>query len=156
MNICQNPNCGKETTNPKYCCKSCAAIVNNAIFPKKTRKPHYCKYCGAEIFGRTTVCGDCNPSKVDWSKITYDQISSRPAYQKNSRIRTLARKLYQNSNKPQKCMMCGYDKHFHVCHIKPISSFPGHTAISTINDLDNLVALCPNHHWEFDHNILTL
>jgi hypothetical protein len=25
-----------------------------------------------------------------------------------------------------------------------------------VNSLDNLVGLCPNHHWEFDHGLLQL
>ena len=28
--------------------------------------------------------------------------------------------------------------------------------ISEINNIDNLIALCPNHHWEFDHSQLNI
>ena len=52
-----------------------------------------------------------------------------------------------------KCLKCLYDKHYEVCHIKPISSFPLDTPISVINSPDNLMPLCPNCHWEHDHNI---
>lgn len=24
-----------------------------------------------------------------------------------------------------------------------------------INDINNLIGLCPNHHWELDHNLLS-
>lgn len=41
-------------------------------------------------------------------------------------------------------------------HKKPVSEFEGHVNIKTINNLDNLIALCLNHHWEFDNGILNL
>jgi hypothetical protein len=53
------------------------------------------------------------------------------------------------------CERCGYTKHIECCHIKPISSFSIDTMISEINKPENLIILCPNCHWEFDHqNIL--
>ena len=52
--------------------------------------------------------------------------------------------------------MCGYDNHIEVAHIKPISSFDDNTKLSEINHKNNIVALCPNHHWEFDNNLISL
>lgn len=49
------------------------------------------------------------------------------------------------------CNVCGYDKHYEVCHIKSIASFKSNTSVSIINDLTNLIALCPNCHWEHDN-----
>lgn len=54
------------------------------------------------------------------------------------------------------CQNCGYDKHTEVCHIKDISTFSEDTLISVVNSPDNLVRLCPNCHWEFDHGRLEL
>ena len=59
--------------------------------------------------------------------------------------------IYQNSNKPKQCICCNYDKHYEVAHIKAVSDFNDDTLISEINDIDNLIALCPNHHWEYDN-----
>ena len=50
----------------------------------------------------------------------------------------------------------GYDKHYEVCHIKAVSDFSEDTPITVINHIDNLVALCPNHHWEFDNGLLDI
>ena len=61
------------------------------------------------------------------------------------------RKIYSQSNKPKKCICCGYDKHYEVAHIKAVSDFDDNALISQINDLNNLIALCPNHHWEYDN-----
>ena len=92
----------------------------------------------------------------DWNSITYGDAIQTRKYQKNSRIRNLSRKIYKSSGKPECCMICGYDKHFEVCHIKAISSFPKTATVGEINNIDNLVALCPNHHWELDHGNLIL
>ena len=51
----------------------------------------------------------------------------------------------------KECQKCGYDKHVEVAHIKAISIFDENTLISVINHPSNLLVLCPNCHWEFDH-----
>ena len=38
-------NCGKETTNPKYCSKSCSATHTNILYPKRKTKKK-CSVCG--------------------------------------------------------------------------------------------------------------
>lgn len=53
-------------------------------------------------------------------------------------------------------MICGYDKHFEVAHIKAVSSFDNESKVKDINDIENLIALCPNHHWEYDNSDLTI
>lgn len=50
-----------------------------------------------------------------------------------------------------KCSKCGYDKHVEICHIKPIHTFSEDTLLTEINDVSNLIALCPNCHWELDN-----
>jgi len=55
------------------------------------------------------------------------------------------------------CAICGYTNHYEICHIKSVSSFPPDALIvKEINNINNLIALCPNHHWEFDNDILKL
>ena len=147
--------CSTLTTNPKFCCSSCAATYNNKMYPKRQRTRRYCKHCHVEIHGRRTVCDNCNPSIVDWNEITYGQLKKLRKYQQNSRVRALARIAYMKSTKVKRCI-CGYTKHLEVCHITPISSFPDETPVSSINSLDNLIALCPTHHWELDNGILSL
>lgn len=66
-------------------------------------------------------------------------------------IRRHAVKVYDLSNKPKCCNLCGYSKHYEVCHIKSVSSFSDDIKVEEINSIDNLVALCPNCHWEFDN-----
>lgn len=148
--------CGKETKNPNFCSRSCSAKTTNKI-PKRKKKINYCSFCGKETgFFRRKFCTECNPMNKDWNSITYGEATQTRKYQKNSRIRNLSRKIYKSSGKPKRCMICGYDKHFEVCHIKPISSFPKTATVGEINNIDNLIALCPNHHWELDHGNLIL
>lgn len=72
-----------------------------------------------------------------------------------SGIRKQAEKVFNNSNIEHKCYLCGYDKHIEIAHIKAVSDFDDSALISEINDVCNLIPLCPNHHWEFDHNCLS-
>ena len=147
--------CGTLTTNEKFCSKSCANSYNNVLFPKRQKAQRFCKKCNTKITDRHTVCIECNSSIQDWSKINYGEIKALRSYQKHSRIRNLARNNYLRSAKPKECI-CGYNKHVEICHIKPINSFTDDTPVSTINSLNNLVALCPNCHWELDHGLLKL
>ncbi|HEX8326042.1 MAG TPA: HNH endonuclease signature motif containing protein [Hymenobacter sp.] len=62
---------------------------------------------------------------------------------------------YRKSSRPKQCAICGYAVHYEVCHIKPISGFRATDSVADVNELANLVALCPNHHWEFDHGRLS-
>ena len=70
-------------------------------------------------------------------------------------IRKLADTAYNKSEKPKACVICGYDKHIEIAHIKAVSDFDDDSLISEINDVNNLIALCPNHHWEFDNGFLS-
>ena len=83
-------------------------------------------------------------------------VQNERTYQRSSRIRALARGIYKKSEKPQHCIVCGYDKHFEVCHIQAINSFEDTALVSDINAIGNLAALCPNCHWELDHGLLVL
>lgn len=71
-------------------------------------------------------------------------------------IRRLSRNKYLASDKPKCCVVCGYDTHFDVAHIKDIKSFSDDSLISDVNSIDNLIALCKNHHWEFDNGLLDI
>ena len=150
-------NCGEETKNPKFCSKSCSAKIANKI-PKRKKKSNFCIICGIEIKTQRRYCDDHNPQKIDWANVTIQNILETRYGNSNryNRIREHSRLTYIKSDKPKYCINCGYTKHFAVCHIKPIKDFDKNTPISVVNSLDNLIALCPNCHWEFDKGILKL
>ena len=86
-----------------------------------------------------------------------DLFNNRANYQSaRSAIRKNAQKVFENSNKEKCCQICGYSKHYEIAHIKSVSSFSDDALIKDINAEDNLIALCPNHHWEYDNGLLKL
>ncbi len=148
---CQH--CGEPTTNNKFCSRSCSVTYHNSVNPK--RKPeHQCAKCGTPITAGRTYCKSCSPRQRDWSSVTLGDLQDMAKYQVSARVRELARKTYRSSDLPKRCVVCGYNKHYEVCHRKAISEFDLSTAISVVNHIDNLIALCPNHHWEMDNGIL--
>lgn len=77
-------------------------------------------------------------------------------YKYRAVIRRHAHYVFNKHHKHQECKICGYNIHVEVCHIKSVSSFDDDILISEINSIDNLIGLCPNHHWEFDNGKLFL
>jgi predicted restriction endonuclease len=73
-----------------------------------------------------------------------------------AKINRDARRNFLAVRGSQDCYLCGYNKHTEVCHIKAISAFSDDTLVGEINHIGNLVALCPNHHWEFDNGIIDI
>ena len=88
---------------------------------------------------------------------TKGEIRNNNSFKENRyvRIRTNAQGLYRKYSLPLVCAHCGYDKHVEICHIKAIKDFDDSALISEINSKENLIALCPNCHWEFDHHLLS-
>lgn len=69
-------------------------------------------------------------------------------------VRVRAR-TYSKYIHPLECKVCSYKKHYEVCHIKPIKEFdPESSTLWDVNNPDNLIHLCPNHHWELDNGII--
>jgi hypothetical protein len=67
-----------------------------------------------------------------------------------------ARKTYKDSGQPFVCQWCNFDFHVHICHRKDVKEFNDSELIKNINDINNLVALCPNHHIMFDKKAITI
>jgi hypothetical protein len=150
------PTCGRQTDNPKFGSRSCAAKLNNIRVPKR-RPEGRCFVCTAPIPRRNQFCLTHRPNRPLDSSHPIGSVaddSDHPAC-RYARLRQLARRLYLAA-RPRHCGRCGYDKHIEVCHKRALTSFPADTPIAVVNDLDNLVGLCPNCHWEFDHGLLQL
>lgn len=144
----------KKTSN-NFCSRSCSASYNNKMSPKRKLRKH-CAVCAKLIKSNSKYCSSCRKTvqTVSLDNITYGALTYKAKYQKNSKIRQRARSIMESTNTPKRCKNCGYDKHVAVCHIIFISSFPDTALVSEINDLENLVYLCNNCHWELDHGLL--
>lgn len=149
-------NCEKDTKNAKYCSKRCSNSVNNSKFPKR-KLTKICKSCDNLIKSGRAYCSVCRKNKIELSnKRTIKEliVTNHHRTSAYAKIRDHARNRYNNSLKPKFCVICGYSKALDICHIKPISSFKDTDSIDKVNHINNLIALCKNHHWELDHNLL--
>lgn len=77
-------------------------------------------------------------------------------YAIHRKIREHSRFIFQTSGKPKICAKCGYSLHVEISHIIPVKKFKETDTLGVINNIDNLIALCKNCHWEFDHNIFSI
>ena len=163
-NKCQY--CGKDTTNPKFCSKSCSATSNNKTIPKRKIKKK-CSRCDSLVRNyRSLLCEyhyqEYLNNKTEGLKeltlahyTTRECLKSLHASSKFAHVRGLNRSWNKDKlSKP--CQVCGYSKHVELAHIKSISSFNSYDTLGEINHSNNVVQLCPNCHWEFDNGLITL
>ena len=134
-------NCEIDTTNPKYCSRSCAAQANNSLYPKRHARVK-CK-CGKSI--RSKMCRECRTDL--WISKPIGEVKDKTL------VRAQARRALQATNQPRICVKCGYDFFVEVSHKKAINSFTLDTPLLVINDINNLEYLCPNHHVEHERRI---
>ena len=158
-------NCNKEFTpknkpanlNKPFCSRSCAATHNNLVAQKRFKQGK-CKSCEEPVGSGYTYCKKCFTYNTGaWQHKTIKQIKAEyPRIQAHAKIRGYSYTVYKSSNKPKYCCNCGYDKHYEVCHIKAIKDFSDESTLGEVHHIDNLIALCRNCHWEYDHNLLVI
>lgn len=51
-------NCGSLTSNPKFCSRRCAAMMNNSLFPKRKRRVA-CQSCSKPVIVGQRLCDSC-------------------------------------------------------------------------------------------------
>ena len=156
--------CNIETSNPKFCSRSCAAKFNNTKYPKRLVESK-CKRCKSPCSKSRTYCFVCwnivlSERSIDlWDSTMLKDMKGNGTANNGGRypyIRTLSRKKYMKSSLPKKCKICNYSLHIEICHIKDINKWDESSLISEVNSLENLVALCRNHHWEFDNGYINI
>jgi hypothetical protein len=120
-----------------------------------------CDKCGIWCGSGRKYCKDCRIKvKQDLKEQSLQAKKSDAVYlageisNRYAKIRYHAREMY--SKELTKCERCGYDKHVEICHIKAIKQFSEESTIKEINDRSNIIGLCPNCHWEFDHGLLKI
>lgn len=163
------------TKKKKFCNSSCSAKYNNSQRNQKTleyyNNPNRCLHCKSVILiseGRSPAearrkkfCNSqCSAQYHGENKATLHLITKGELFSSclnwqsaRSTIAKHARAVYIRNGKQLVCSQCGYDKHADVAHIRPVSDFPDTATIAEINHIDNLTALCPNHHWEYDNGL---
>ena len=148
-----------------FCGHSCASIFSNKLrsgYEHSRRLTEYrCTKCdvllatgwNAHVKNKQRkTCVTCNSNYLDWNTTTLaDMKENCTSGSFHGKIRCKSRTVYKKSNKPKCCAVCGYDKHYDVCHIKALKDFSLDATLAEVNHIDNLVAMCPNHHWEHDN-----
>ena len=144
--------CNTVTGNPKFCSRSCSAKFTNVTHPRRKKQLYKCA-CGKEIRKRFRTCRQCRGD-------TLGDLTLRAAvYAKHHKssafalVRSRARKVLQKSG-VNSCVHCGYSLHIEAAHRQAIRLFDLDTKLSVINHPNNLLALCPTHHWEYDNGHL--
>ena len=133
----------------RFCSQAC---FNSSRQPLLNKLPRNHKKT-AKYFGECANCGGQRHPQSNQCKQCYRETLADRAYKgfSHSAIRSHARGIAQPKGKA--CEWCGYSKFVEVCHIKPIKSFPSTATLLEINCPENLKILCPNCHWELDHEI---
>jgi hypothetical protein len=147
-------------------CKNCNEVIQVRENEKVStiRKRKFCSSSCSASFNNKGIIrvskAIANPRKerFDISTLTKEEIFKRySSYQSaRSSICKHARRVYFKSEKEKNCYVCSYDKKIDVAHIKSVSSFSSDSKISEINDINNLIALCQNHHGEFDDGLIKI
>lgn len=151
----------------KFCSRSCAAKHNNKVYPKRKGATQNCSNCNVDLgkkWKRTRkLCNDCLTQHHLRNSASASLVAGRTLGEylelhktksisnRYCGIRNHASKVINRSGRPKVCAECGYSNHVEICHIKGIAEHSPDTKVSEINDLSNLIYLCPNHHWEFDN-----
>ena len=151
MNTCKQ--CGKATSNPKFCSRSCSATNSNTVAPRR-KKVKVCKAddCATTIISSRTYCAK-HKNILLVRNGTIGELRKAARYQAHAYARTLAREWAKANLDCSACWYCSYSVHVEVCHVKDLSDFHDDTPVAETYE-NNVIILCKNHHWEFDHNIL--
>lgn len=152
-----------------FCCRSCAAKYNNRVYKKKTKseKDDVCPICGNKKTPGSKVCSDCEKKRRTSLKRErtlgyYISKSGDMKYltHRCQSIRKDARIFMETESKQEKvCAYCHnheFDDILEVHHIKGILSFDLDAKIKDINNDENLVWLCPNHHTMVEKGMITV
>ena len=123
----------------KYCSLKCSARHRGRL-RRKTEQNTYCSNCEKPIRRRPSRLREYDRFYCS-RKCKHESQRKSPEERSYSRIRADLVKALGS-----KCSVCGYDKIVEIHHINGRDN----------NDLDNLMALCPNCHAELHAGLLTL
>jgi len=156
MNQCQNKDCNKETKNPRFCSKSCSAIVTGSESHKRKRTKT-CKVCSALITSEKTFC-----SNLCYSKGRAKRRTTKPiGYE---RVKNFRARLKQQSidYKGGKCSICAYSKCTKALEFHHLDPTQKDFVISSVSksfeaikyELDKCILVCANCHREIHDKML--
>lgn len=152
------PNCGCDAI--KGSCVSGGGLTSGT-----------CKHCGIHFEIRSNnptakhkdseMCRSCWEELNGIGNKTLGYYTSGQKYlsSKCQEIRTNARRVLESSEREKVCQYCHnheFDAILEVHHLKGILEFDEDTLIKEINNENNLVWLCPNHHIMLEKGLISL
>lgn len=149
--ICAILGCAKSTVSYHCSGNKDKTRVNN-----RTYNYDVCG-CGKDKLKTSTQCNECavktraNNTLERSIEQMLDKRTGRP-----TSVNVHARLVLERANIPKVCNICGFEYFVEACHIQAISSFSKDTKIKIVNDISNLVFLCPNHHAMFDGGVIDI
>ena len=154
--------CGCDMINKDsrslFCSKSCAAKYQHKFIRLKDPDREKRKVCGCgknktPRHGRCAACRNERARKNRLLRIISNSETTR-GQSIYSAIRKHSKNIMDFNAVEKVCVLCGYNKYVEICHIQRIADFPKDTPLSEVNNINNLIYLCPNHHKEFDRGLL--
>lgn len=121
-----------------------------------------CSVCGKPLSKSTSkICRACYEESRSTGNKTLEYYIGDHNYltSKCQQIRADARKVLENSKREKVCEYCRnheFDEILEVHHLKGILEFSKDTLIKEINNENNLVWLCPNHHAMLEKDLINL
>lgn len=139
MNQCTT--CNKETINPKYCSRSCAATFNNSLKPKRKRKPRgFCLQCSKELIRSQPK----NPNHGKYCSVKcarkYERCSRVKSGEAGIRALKTHMQIELSMSSCSICTIAEWNNKQIVLELDHIDGNPEN------NSLINLRLLCPNCH----------
>lgn len=122
-----------------------------------------CPVCGKRKYHTSDLCSECrNKEKrnnIKEQTLGYYIDGQKYLATKCNDIRKDAKRTLEESDREKVCEYCHnheFDSILEVHHIKGILEFDSTAKVKEINDLKNLVWLCPNHHRMLELGLIKL
>lgn len=130
-----------------YCGKPLIEVINTlGLKPCVIKKRLFCDSKCQRAYSQESKANRTLQSLVDTGQ--------HPRVRFNS-VRSHARLVLQKAGIEKKCCICGFDTVVEVHHIKAVADFPFSATLAEVNDLLNLLYLCPNHHVMVDKGLIS-
>jgi ribosomal protein S27E len=145
-------------------CERCGIEIKNqkrSDRDEEFRKVRFCIPCRIIVGHETQL-----ENKKAQGILTWDIISAMTKrellahyngdpYKFKVKVTGHAQTIWRRSKGYLACIICGFE-HINISHIKDVRAFSMDVTIGEINSPDNLIGLCPNHHWLLDRGLLDL
>lgn len=147
----------RYASNPRLC-KGCGAVVPlpEGGVPSDLGNKFYCsRECSIKAAREYRLWDLSNlPKSLKVSTVPFMQKGQTSIQE----LRKHAKRVYRSYWPDQRCEYCNVELPYlpDVAHIKPVSSFSNDSLLLEINQLSNLIGLCPTHHRNFDFGVIPL